>query len=133
MTKKQTLGENDKAVLALLSARQVPMAAYDILQALSGTPIRAASQVYRALEKLLERDLVHRVESLNAFVACNHATHTSSPGFFVCKSCKSVTEFDPVDEVSLLTDRASGFKIERYSVELTGTCVVCQGQSGAPS
>jgi Fur family transcriptional regulator, zinc uptake regulator len=131
MTGKQTLGSNDQNVLTILSQNHAPMTAYDILDALKGSRIRAASQVYRALEKLLTRNLIHRVESLNSFVVCDHTHHTSLPGFFVCKTCKSVTEFDPVEEVSLLTSKASGFKIERYSVELTGTCVTCQTAEGA--
>lgn len=133
MTAKHALGLNDHSVLAVLSRNASPMSAYEILHTLKGTQMRAASQVYRALDKLLSRQLIHRIESLNAFVVCEHSHHTSSPGFLVCKACKSITEFDPIEELALFTSKASGFKIEHYNVELTGVCLTCQTIEGTPN
>jgi len=56
----------------LLKNNKVPLSAYDILDKLHDFGFRAPLQVYRALDKLIELGLVHRLETLNAFVACQH-------------------------------------------------------------
>jgi Fe2+ or Zn2+ uptake regulation protein len=48
------------------------MSAYDILDRLRGSGLRSPLQIYRALGPLTEQGLVHRLESLSAFVACAH-------------------------------------------------------------
>ena len=73
LTKKQTL------VMDLLKTNKVPLSAYDILDKLHDFGFRAPLQVYRALDKLIELGLVHRLETLNAFVACQHCLLYTSP------------------------------------------------------
>ena len=64
-----------RRVLELIWASHKPSGAYDILEALSqesrGKRI-APPTVYRALDFLLEQGLIHRLESLNAFIGCPH-------------------------------------------------------------
>lgn len=131
MNRRETLGTNDQDVLAILSSHHAPMSAYDILDALKGTQMRAAVQVYRALQKLLKCHLIHRVESLNAFVVCEHDCHGSMPGFLVCESCGSVSEFDPSEAVAALTNKATGFRIDGISLELKGRCSACQSNESS--
>src|SRR5690606_9624291 len=64
------LTRNQTLVLDALEKADAPLSAYTILDRLRGDGLRAPLQVYRALEKLLSAGLVHRLESLNAFVAC---------------------------------------------------------------
>ncbi len=120
------LGFNEQAVLAVLKYQHKPMSAYDILDKLHGTKIRAAVQVYRATEKLSKLGLVHRLESLNAFVACDCAHRKSSPGFMLCTCCGDVREFDAGKSVSAARAQARGFRIETPNVELKGLCNHCQ-------
>jgi Fur family transcriptional regulator, zinc uptake regulator len=120
------LGPNEKAVLDVLKHQNKPLSAYDILDRLHGTKIRAAVQVYRATEKLSKLGLVHRLESLNAFVVCDCAHKTSSPGFMLCTCCGDVREFDAGKTVSAAKSEAKGFRIETPSVELKGLCSHCQ-------
>ena len=68
----QQLTKNQGLVFDVLSHSQGPLSAYTILDKLRDHGFRAPLQVYRALEKLLEFGLVHRLESINAFVACAH-------------------------------------------------------------
>jgi Fur family transcriptional regulator, zinc uptake regulator len=120
------LGQNEKAVLDVLKHQHKPLSAYDILDRLHGTKIRAAVQVYRATEKLSKLGLVHRLESLNAFVACDCAHKTSSPGFMLCTCCGVVREFDAGKSVSAARSHAKGFRIETPNFELKGLCSHCQ-------
>jgi Fur family transcriptional regulator, zinc uptake regulator len=126
MTTRLTVGPNEQAVLGLLRDVGKPLSAYDIVERLHGTRIRAAVQVYRATEKLAGLGLVHRLESLNAFVACDCAHGASAPGFMVCTCCGDVREFDAGRTVFAASQQADGFRIEAPNVELKGTCSHCQ-------
>ncbi len=120
------LGQNEHAVLDVLKHQHRPLSAYDILERLHGTKVRAAVQVYRAMEKLSKLGLVHRLESLNAFVACDCVHNKSSPGFMLCTCCGDVREFDAGKTVSAARLQAKGFRIETPNVELKGLCSHCQ-------
>jgi hypothetical protein len=66
-----------------------PLSAYTILDQLRDQGFRAPLQVYRALDKLVEFGLVHRLESLNAFVACRHpdCEDHETIAFMICEKC----------------------------------------------
>ena len=55
------LTRNQSLVMGTLASSNGPMSAYTILDELRGEGLRAPLQVYRALEKLVEFGLVHRL------------------------------------------------------------------------
>jgi Fur family zinc uptake transcriptional regulator len=123
------LTRNQGLVLGALTETGAPLSAYDILDKLRGDGLRAPLQIYRALEKLVERGLAHRIETLNAFVACadEHCHRKGMIAFAICENCKRVDEFaDPVieDRLGAWADQ-KGFKIERTTMEIRGKCEAC--------
>ena len=64
-------------VEALKSAGR-PVSAYEIIDQLREQAVLAPQTVYRALDRLIASGSAHRLESLNAFVACAHATHAGA-------------------------------------------------------
>ena len=123
------LTKNQPLVLNALSRAGGPLSAYTILDQLRGEGFRAPLQVYRALEKLLERGLVHRLESLNAFVACAH-DHDHAHGltaFAICEKCGQVSEFSDEVVEERLKDWAgkSGFHATKTTIEIRGDCANC--------
>ena len=93
--KPRQLNDNDRSVLGALGDSSKPLSAYDILDRARSDTLKAPVQVYRALEKLEEKGLVHRIEALNAFVACADHEHPGHrPGFVICRDCRSVREFE---------------------------------------
>jgi len=97
--------------------------AYDLLEKLrpeQGSP--KPPTVYRALEFLSKLGLVHRVEALNAFVACDHSHDGHLAEFFVCETCTSVEERHAHDHTDCKPD---GFQITRSVVEHYGQCASC--------
>lgn len=123
LTKNQTL------VFGSLSEAQGPLTAYAILDLLRDSGFKAPLQVYRALDKLVEYGMVHRLESLNAFVACSHqgcGGHRTA-AFAICETCGDVIEFTPDEAIGLLTEwtNSQGFKLARTTIELRGTCKDC--------
>src|SRR5579871_4177365 len=64
-----------RKVLTLLLESHGPAKAYDLLQQLGDDGAAKPPSVYRSLDFLLEMGLAHRIESLNAFIACGHWDH----------------------------------------------------------
>ncbi len=130
------LTKNQQLVLDALSCAEGPLSAYTILDQLRDRGFRAPPQVYRALEKLLELGMVHRLESLNAFVACRHPgcdTHEETIAFAICADCGQVAEISDdslSDELSKIAGRA-GFQLKKSTVELRGVCGACRGSASA--
>ena len=124
------LTRNQELVLGTLNHSAGPLSAYDILDRLRGEGLRAPLQIYRALDKLVERGLAHRLESLNAFVACAdaHCHRRGLIAFAICADCGKVDEFaDEVIEERLggWADQ-QGFTVERTTMEIRGRCAECQ-------
>lgn len=136
-TAELKLTKNQSLVLDLLCASDAPMSAYSILDQLRSEGLRAPLQVYRALDKLIGLGVVHRLESMNAFVACAHpACHSvEMVGFAICESCGKALEFADNDVVEILSGwaRANGFDAKTTSVEIKGTCEACQKKEIIPS
>ncbi len=131
MTTAQELTKNQTLVFNTLSRADGPLSAYTILDQLRGDGFRAPLQVYRALEKLLDYGMVHRLESINAFVACAHPhSHSHNHGmiaFAICEKCGQVSEFS--DDV--ITQRVrqwttdNAFKPSKTTIEIRGVCASC--------
>ena len=121
------LTRNQSLVLELLRGEQRAMTAYQILDALRAEGLRAPAQVYRALAGLQEREEVHRIETLNAFVACQHKDHARLTGFAICDNCHTIWDLAlPGDaELKALAD-SKGFETREVTVELHGLCNDCK-------
>ena len=66
------LTNNQQTVLNLLEKSKEPLKAYAILYDTQKKGIKAPLQVYRALDKLIEIGKVHKIESKNSYMACEH-------------------------------------------------------------
>jgi Fur family transcriptional regulator, zinc uptake regulator len=117
-----------RRVLELVWSSHRPVGAYDILASLQGDGRSAAPPtVYRALEFLMEHGLVHRIESLNAFVGCADPSRNHSGQFFICENCRSAAEVtDPrvAEALSSCAERL-GFAVKSQTVEFRGLCPAC--------
>jgi Fur family zinc uptake transcriptional regulator len=133
MAERDLLTKNQLCVLEKLEHASGPLSAYTLLDQLRGQGFRAPLQVYRALDTLMKAGLVHRLESLNAFVACaeqhDHG-HTHGHGmtaFAICDKCGQVTELSDIAIGERLEEwvGASGFVAKRAVIEFRGTCAKC--------
>ena len=125
------LTEQRKAALQLLCVAEKPLSAYDLLERMRGVVRNPAPPtVYRALNFLLEQGLVHRLETLNAYVGCAHPDHPHAGQFLICDDCGEVAEVeDPSVARSLnAAGKEIGFRTRRPVVELLGTCAQCSSE-----
>lgn len=110
-------------VFSLIVQHQGPVKAYDLLDKLSpdlGSP--KPPTVYRALEFLAGLGLIHRVEALNAYVACDHSLGGHVAEFFICEECEGLQERHANDHVDCIP---GGFQIRRSVIEHYGLCSRC--------
>lgn len=118
-----------RRVLEILLAKHRAMGAYDILEVLREEGLGAQPPVaYRALDFLTSHGFAHRVERLNAFVACAHTQEDHTPAFLICRKCDAVAETPagPMRRALADTADAAGFKVERATVEALGLCPNCR-------
>ena len=115
-------------VLELVWQNHEPVKAYDVLDELKKQHSSSAPPtVYRALDFLQEQGLVHKIESLNAYIGCGNPEESHSGQFFICQCCGSVAELDDEDISKLIQKKANrlGFKINDEMVEINGHCQEC--------
>ncbi len=130
-----------RRVLELVWRGHAPVGAYDILGRLSAEQGTAKERrrsapptVYRALEFLLAQGLIHRIESLNAYVGCVHPDGAHGGQFLICTGCGATAEVhDPrVDAAVARRAEELGFAVRQKVVELRGLCPPCQRRRDEP-
>jgi Fur family transcriptional regulator, zinc uptake regulator len=125
MPRPVAISQNDHDVLRVLTSAARPLSAYDILAEMKAGGVKAPNQVYRSLVKLGRRGLVHRIEALNAFVACK-GDHRHEPAFVICRDCGLVREFEDERLAAIASEVSEqGFRIETVSLEIYGLCGTC--------
>jgi Fur family transcriptional regulator, zinc uptake regulator len=115
-------------VLEVIASQARAVGAYELLDLMARSGGSAhPPTVYRALDYLVEHGLVHRINVLNAYVACDHPGEAHASQLLVCRDCGRVSELD-LHEIDLLIDRVAkrkGFLPEAHSIEVEGLCAPC--------
>jgi Fur family zinc uptake transcriptional regulator len=117
-----------RTVMQLILEHNGPIKAYDILALLQQKNESAAPPtVYRTLDFLVENGFVHKVEALNAFIACSHMHEHEADILLICRQCSRVIEFDEHSLQKMLVEAtaAAGFKMDIQKIELKGLCAAC--------
>lgn len=118
-------------VLELIWNSHKAVKAYDLLDLIR--PVNDAakpSTVYRALDFLLEQGLIHRVESLNAFVGCHCSETRHDQLLLICTDCHNVEERSASSVFQTLAGELqnAGFSPQRKTLEIHGLCKTCQAR-----
>lgn len=118
-----------RRVLELVWRQHDPVGAYEILGMLAREDGRPAAPptVYRALDFLCDAGLVHRLDSLNAFVGCDRAARAHIGQFLVCNDCQRVAEIEDPGVHRALARAAdqAGFTLNA-AIEIKGQCWECR-------
>lgn len=122
-----------RLVLEIVLAHRAPIGAYEILAQLNKLrdSHEAPVTVYRALDFLMSIRLVHRVASLNAYIACDHPDHNDGAQLLICRSCGATEEICDRSVEAAITKLAGrkGYTAISPLVEIAGTCAECGEQS----
>ena len=115
-----------RRVLEILLESHAAMGAYDVLARLDAEGLGSKPPVaYRALGFLVENGFAHRVERLNAFIACAHPGAAHEPAFMICRGCGTVAEAQ-MQAAMAAPAAQSGFVVEQTVMEAEGLCPACQ-------
>ena len=130
MQKQTFLTKNQQIVLDLVEKSSEPLKAYSILFNVQKKGIKAPLQVYRALDRLVEIGKIHKIESRNAFIACQDSSCqiSKATAFSICESCEKVTEINNFKLSKYLNNYQdnSGMKYNKYNLEFFGLCKKCK-------
>lgn len=116
-------------VLEIIWSQHNPIGAYDVLQKLQEAGHKPAPPTaYRALEFLVSAKLIHRVESLNAYIGCPSPNAAHQCQFYICSECGHVAEVSnsAVSEALVAGAKELGFVSHQPVIEVHGVCKNCR-------
>ena len=118
-------------VLELIWESHKAVKAYELLDRIK--PLQMAAKpptIYRALEFLSEQGLIHRVESLNAFIGCRCSNAPHEQLLLICKNCQEVEERTAPKVMQALSEEFNdaGFIVHSKAIEIHGICSQCAAQ-----
>lgn len=124
----QRLTAPRKRVLELLLSAPGPVKAYDIIGGFGAAGESAKPPtVYRALEFLERQGFAHRIESLNAYVACRLGDDGHAAAFLICDCCGATREVEPAGSVAFVAAaEQAGYAISSMTIEARGRCDACR-------
>lgn len=125
-----------RKVLQLLLQHQRSLKAYELLHEIRAVhPNATPPTVYRALDFLLEEGLVHKVDSLNTFIACGDAAGAPHNLLVVCTGCGAVAEIHDDIVRNRLAKRieSAGFRLAGQEMEVKALCPGCLAGQPAPA
>lgn len=117
-----------RTVLEIIWVSHKPIKAYDILDKLKDLDYSAKPPtVYRTLDFLLANGLVHKLNSLNAYVGCSHPREHSECYFLICSECHEIKECCDrlLDDAIAKTTGKNKFSPSHTTLEIEGKCCEC--------
>ncbi|MCJ9427459.1 transcriptional repressor [Kordiimonas sp. A6E486] len=123
-----------RRILKMIWQGHKAVKAYDLLDQLANEGGSAKPPtVYRALDFLMEQGLVHKIESLNAYIGCPHPGDSHVSQFLICDKCETVKEVtsDALTKAVLAAAENADFTIHRQTLELHGVCATCRQNAKA--
>ena len=129
MHKEINLSKNQQIIFDIIDKSSEPLKAYAILFNVQKKGIKAPLQVYRALDKLVEIGKIHKIESRNAFIACQNSRCqiSKATAFSICEVCEKISEISNSKLSKYLSNFSdnTGMKYSKYNLEFFGLCKKC--------
>lgn len=124
---KYRFTEPRERVLSLLANCDKPMGAYQILESLSYRKGKISPPtIYRAIDFWSEHGFIHRVESMNAYIACCRHKEHENFCIFICDKCSTVLELQMKNLAQITSDFIDKrLTATRFTTEIHGKCSQC--------
>lgn len=131
LTEDLKITELRKDILNIFLAAHKPLTAYEVLSKLKKTrPKAEPPTVYRVIEYLMQKKLVHRIETGNKYVCCGQLENFQGEhhGFiFLCAKCSNATEFTDEDFSHFIQhfSKKNSLMVDNTLIEIKGICAGC--------
>ena len=105
-----------------------PRKAYEITELISDAKNKISpATVYRILNLLLEKHIIHKLQGWNSYIACHHPEREHHCMQAICFKCNNIEEFcDAEIEQQLATiSQKLNFQSQREVIEIYGLCRAC--------
>jgi Fur family zinc uptake transcriptional regulator len=121
-------------VLKLIWESHQAVKAYELLDRIK--PLKQEAKpatIYRALDFLIEQGLIHRIESLNAFIGCHYSGQQHEQLLLICKQCHEVEERSAPKVMGALSSeiQQAHFIVHSKAIEIHGICAKCSNEPNA--
>ena len=127
------LTQNRKKILQLMASKQKALSAYEISDLLkeiykTSTPTMS---VYRALDFLEQKELIHKISTLNKYTLCSHilCEHKHEiTQLLICLKCSKTIESSSNKSLNTELSKnliSKGFHPNNKLLEIQGTCSEC--------
>ena len=119
--------KNIDIVLTIIKKSSRPLTAYSILELFKSKKSVQPMTVYRALNDLIERGIIHKSNQNKTFLLCNHLHNKKhNPAIAICKKCGDTEEL----KSNIFLDFFKKNNIKKYDfstfkMEVLTTCKEC--------
>ena len=126
------MGKFTSPILTYLQSQDKPRSAYDILDEMRANGAKAPMQIYRALAKLEEAGLAHKLPKSNGWIACHGHHHDDELASMLillsCQSCGAVEEVEDHNIQQAMTALTTNrhFELPAQTIEVDGLCAPCK-------
>ncbi|MEM7070207.1 MAG: Fur family transcriptional regulator [Pseudomonadota bacterium] len=116
-----------RKVLQMIWADHHPSKAYELLDKLKKDISAKPPTIYRALNFLMENGLIHKLNSLNAYIGCAHPLKHHECYFLICNICKNIEEcYDhKLSKAIVNATYKNKFYLDSTVLEINGKCQKC--------
>lgn len=118
-----------KTVLTLIYNQRKYITAYELLDLLRQSNPKAQSMtIYRALDFLQKRQLIHRIDSKKAYIACSMLHKEHQAQLLICELCSKIQEINAssLKRITKALSASHHFLVAEKPIELLGTCGKCK-------
>ena len=126
-----------RQVLSLIWESHQPVKAYDLMARIprQGNAPAQPPTVYRALDFLLENGLIHRLESINAYIGCSHPNRHEDCYFLLCRGCGLAEECCSPTLAAAIREASTShaFTASTTTLEIAGVCTRCSNNDETPA
>ncbi len=117
-----------KKVLEIVASNHKPARAYDLLAKLKeGGFSDKPPTVYRALDFLIEHKMVHKLNTINAYVACFNNETEEVSCFLICEKCQDIEEFQDEGIIKAIANisKSKNIDVRNINLEISFKCDQC--------
>lgn len=119
----------ERALSRILEQSAVPLSAYTLASDLRDLGHRVpVMSVYRALDRLIDRAIVQKVETLS----CYRIRDKADAVLLICTHCGSTQSLSMPAEYDRIVNGLPkrGFDLSNLAIEATGQCAACRNAGG---